>query len=149
MNAKTDPGFHFVEEDELSNVTEKRADRAFFIMHATRPGVHEWTREFEYAFYPPLTQANSQFELMILKWPKELMGHAEGVWFVVVVPLADAPQLIKLGAKWRLTFVNEGVPMFISSKEIEPFPLKGRKNVWTVEGGYLGSHYSPPVKKRR
>jgi hypothetical protein len=114
-------------DGEFEKFPSKNPHQAFLIAGQSRPGFIPFMQELEYFHYTPDTPRNSLFELIFSKWQ-------EMVWVTVAIPLIDMPAVEELGKKYGFEFVKNSLPMAITEKGNEWFPMEPLDNVFSVQG---------------
>lgn len=118
-------------EATLREMPEKNPDQLFMVSLVERPHFQEAMAEIEYTLYPPDTEENAKFELMLSKWPD---GEPQLLWATIVVPKADRERVEPILKKFGLRLVR-GIPAIIDGGSPKWFPLPDLDNVFVIEGG--------------
>jgi len=107
-----------------------------YVGMVSRPGVHLFGCYMEHKFYPPWKpELNKNFQLHVVKWPKE---GPTMEWIIYTVPVVDY-KFIEMSLRATNEFLEDpgvrianGVPTMFSGDDIETFPVNG-KNTFTIE----------------
>ena len=126
-----DTGVHSVETSALAELPDLNRDRMFVVGMLRRPGTAAFIEELEMKYFPPDTEENANFELLLVKYP-----IPELLWAVSVVPDDFEVPIRLLASQHCLYLERVAVPQAMSFSSDEPdgaspaFPIPPRDNVY-------------------
>jgi len=134
----TDPHLDLTSSLEDLIAHSKQPDKLTLVSLAMRPGALRFMTVLEWQYFTPQTQANTEFEFIILKWPDPPDAL---VWTVAILPLAIQPHLAAICEETGMR-LGQGVPTVIDSRGIQRFPMN-HDRVFTLENNPDSPIYLP------